>query len=75
MHPFYSPPWRDPLFWIWVLIAALVLLFAVLYLGRAMTLDISGSATGHGWQNLTFAGENLTILMNGSGWNLTAVVP
>ena len=44
-------------------------------LAGAVELHISGSSSGTGLQNLSFVGEalNVSLLQNGTGWNITAV--
>lgn len=39
-----------------------------------MTLQIFGHISGHGFQNLTYAGDALNVLIteNGTSWNITA---
>jgi hypothetical protein len=46
-------------------------------LAGAVELHISGSSSGTGLQNLSFVGDalNVSLLQNGTGWNITAVTP
>jgi hypothetical protein len=39
----------------------------------AVSLSISGHSSGQGFQNLTYAGDllSISILQNGTGWNIS----
>ena len=52
-----------------------MLVFALLILAGSVELHISGSSSGTGLQNLSFVGDalNVSLLQNGTGWNITAV--
>jgi hypothetical protein len=74
MPPFFSRPLRDdPLAWILAVTAICVVLWALSTFGQTVSLEISGHSAGQGLQSLSFSGEqlNVSILQNGSGWNMT----
>ena len=51
-----------------------ILVFCLSILSQAATLSISGSATGNGFQNMSYSGDiNVSILTNTFGcfWNVT----
>ena len=54
-----------------------MLVLCLLILAGAVELHISGSSSGTGLQNLSFVGDalNVSLLQNGTGWNITAVTP
>jgi hypothetical protein len=54
-----------------------MLVLCLSILAGAVELHISGSSSGTGLQNLSFVGEalNVSLLQNGTGWNITAVTP
>lgn len=68
---------QDLIMVVWWALWAGVCLFCVLLaggmLGDAVSLSISGQASGQGLHLLNFSGEslNVSILQNGSAWNLT----
>lgn len=72
----------DPLL-IWLLILAMyfgiVAVACLLPTGHAATLNISGNISGQGFQNLSYAGDqlNVSILQNtfGCTWNITGALP
>ncbi len=70
----------DPLH-IWFAVMAIVFgIFAVVCThAGAVSLSITGSSTGQGFQNFSFAGDdlNVSILANTFGcfWNVTGALP
>jgi hypothetical protein len=76
MPPFFARPLRDdPLAWILAVVAICAILWALSQAGGCVNLEFAVHSVGHGWQNLSFAGDllNVSLLQNGSSWNLSAM--
>jgi|GEM_PF-2754569 len=57
-----------------LILAVLLASLACCLVADAVTLNISGSSSGDGLQNLSFSGDhiNVSLSQNGTGWNITA---
>lgn len=57
--------------------AVLLASLACCLVADAVTLNIFGSSSGDGLQNLSFSGDriNVSLLQNGTGWTITAATP
>ncbi len=62
----------------WLALVAIcygIVTLAILTTGQAVTLQISGHVSGAGMHLMNFSGDNLNVslLQNGTSWNLTVV--
>ncbi|MCK9571222.1 hypothetical protein M0R72_19895 [Candidatus Pacearchaeota archaeon] len=64
---------------LWWAICAGACFLAATVVGQAVSLSITGNSTGQGFQNFSFAGDdlNVSILANTFGcfWNVTGALP
>jgi hypothetical protein len=76
VKPFFSRPLRDnPLAWILAVAAICTMLWVLSQSCQCVSLEIIGRSSGQGFQNLSFTGDvlNISLLQNGSSWNLLAM--
>jgi len=58
----------------WLAVLAIIL-YIIFMTAQAVSLQISGSSSGLGWHTLNVSGDqfNISILQNGTAWNVSLV--